>query len=56
VAAKAIPVLGAVSGAGVNYVFMDHFQDIARGHFTITRLEKKYGRALVEKVYREMSI
>ncbi len=56
VAAKAIPVLGAVSGAGVNYVFMDHFQEMARGHFTIARLEKKYGTALVERIYKEMPI
>lgn len=56
VAAKAIPVFGAVSGAGVNYLFMSHFQEMARGHFVILRLEKKYGSALVETVYRAISI
>jgi hypothetical protein len=55
-AAKAIPVLGAVSGAGINYLFMDHFQEMARGHFVVLRLERKYGSALVETVYREMPI
>ena len=56
VAAKAVPVLGAVSGAGVNYVFMNHFQEMARGHFVILRLEKKYGSYLVEKTYRELPL
>jgi hypothetical protein len=53
-AAKAIPVIGAVSGGTVNYLFMQHFQEMARGHFTIKRLENTYGRELVERVYREL--
>ncbi len=52
VAAKAVPVIGAVAGGAVNLAFMQHFQQMARGHFIIKRLEKKYGSALVEKVYR----
>lgn len=56
VAAKAVPVLGAVSGAGINYLFMDHFQEMARGHFAILRLEKKYGTEIVEGIYREMAV
>ncbi len=42
-AAQSIPLLGAAGGAMVNYVFMSHFQDIARGHFTVRRLEGMYG-------------
>src|ERR1017187_10346190 len=44
VAAQAIPVIGAVGGAVVNYAFIDHFQAVARGHFTVLRLERKYGK------------
>lgn len=33
-AAQAIPALGAVSGAIINTIFIDHFQDMARGHFS----------------------
>lgn len=33
VAAKAVPIVGAVSGAGINIIFMDHFQKMAEGHF-----------------------
>ncbi len=39
VAAQAVPILGAVGGAAVNTVFMNHFQSTARAHFTIRRLE-----------------
>ena len=45
VRASAVPVLGAVGGATVNFVFMNHFQRVAHGHFTIRRLERMYGPA-----------
>ena len=50
-AAQAVPVLGAVGGAAVNTAFMDHFQAIARGHFTVRRLERRYGKAVVREAY-----
>ena len=43
VAAQAVPVVGALGGAAVNYAFIEHFQDVARGHFTVRRLERAYG-------------
>ncbi|HUN95554.1 MAG TPA: EcsC family protein [Bradyrhizobium sp.] len=49
VAAGAVPILGAVGGATVNVIFMDHFQRIARGHFTLRRLERSYGAANVRR-------
>ncbi len=52
VAAKSIPAIGAVLGAMVNTVFMDHFQQMAHGHFTVRRLERKYGTAAVERAYQ----
>lgn len=54
VAAQAIPVIGAVGGAVVNVLFIDHFQDIARGHFTVRRLERAYGPELVRKAYAQL--
>jgi len=51
VAASAIPVLGALGGATINVIFMDHFQRIAQGHFTIRRLERRYGAATIERHY-----
>lgn len=53
-AAQAIPVIGALGGAAINVLFMDHFQDVARGHFTVQRLEGKYGRDIVDREYRDI--
>ncbi len=52
VAAKSIPALGAVLGATVNTLFIDHFQQAAHGHFAIRRLERRYGTAAVEAAYQ----
>jgi len=54
VAAQAIPVLGAVGGAVINVLFIDHFQDIARGHFTVRRLERTYGVETVRTAYARL--
>lgn len=51
VAAQAVPILGAVGGAAVNTVFMNHFQSTARAHFTIRRLERRYGAPAVRAAY-----
>jgi hypothetical protein len=50
-AASALPVLGAVGGATVNIIFMNHFQRVARGHFAIRRLERQYGPNVVRQLY-----
>lgn len=50
-AAQAIPAIGAAGGALINTLFMDHFQDMARGHFTIRRLERVYGAQRVRDAY-----
>jgi hypothetical protein len=54
VAAGALPVLGAVGGATVNMIFMDHFQRIAQGHFALRRLERTYGSANIRARYNEL--
>jgi len=51
IAAQAVPVIGAVGGGLINTVFIDHFQDIARGHFIIRRLEKVCGPEEVRRQY-----
>jgi hypothetical protein len=50
-AAQAVPMIGAVGGALINSVFIDHFQDIARGHFMIRRLERTYGPERIKQAY-----
>jgi hypothetical protein len=54
VAAQALPVVGALGGASVNYVFVEHFQQVARGHFIVRRLERAYGKAMVRAEYERL--
>lgn len=49
--AQLIPAVGAAGGALINTMFIDHFQDMARGHFTVRRLERKYGKDAVRTLY-----
>jgi len=55
-AAKAVPVVGAAGGAFINVLFLNHFQDMARGHFIVKRLEARYGTALVRAAYESIAI
>jgi hypothetical protein len=32
---------------------MDHFQDVAKGHFAVRRLERKYGERMVAEEYEK---
>ncbi len=54
VAASALPVVGAVGGATVNVIFMNHFQQLAQGHFTVRRLEREYGAETIRLHYAEL--
>lgn len=56
VAAKAVPIVGAAGGTVINVLFMDHFQDMARGHFIVKRLEAKYGVDVVRSTYESLAI
>ena len=53
-AAEMVPILGGVGGAAINLLFIKHFQATARGHFTVRRLERKYGGELVKKEYERV--
>jgi len=53
-AAQSVPVIGAFGGALINTMFIDHFQDISEGHFTVRQLERKYGFEVVKKIYDEL--
>jgi hypothetical protein len=54
-AAQLVPLIGAVGGAAINTIFIDHFQSVARGHFAVRRLERKYGEVVVRDKYREIA-
>jgi len=51
IVAQAIPVIGAIGGALINTIFIEHFQTMARGHFIIRRLERSYGPDVIETAY-----
>lgn len=53
-AAEAVPLVGALGGATINVVFIDHFQSMARGHFAVRRLERSYGAASVRARYEAL--
>ncbi|MFH1083484.1 MAG: EcsC family protein [Pseudomonadota bacterium] len=53
-AAQAVPLIGAAGGALINTIFIDHFQDMARGHFIVRRLERVYGTDEVQRQYEKL--
>ena len=53
-AAQAIPAIGAAGGAIINTIFIDHFQDMAKGHFIVRKLERVYGKEIIRKLYEEL--
>jgi hypothetical protein len=53
-AAQAVPVIGAFTGATINALFTDFYQDMARGHFTVKRLEEQYGYEQIKSEYAEI--
>lgn len=53
-AARLIPVAGALSAALLNLVFMQHYQDVAKGHFIVRRLERDHGMETVKSLYQQM--
>lgn len=55
-AAQAVPAIGAIGGGLINYIFITHFQDMAKGHFTVRRLERKYDPEFVKAEYKKIEV
>jgi hypothetical protein len=53
-AAQMVPVIGAAGGAIINTLFIAHYQDMARGHFIVRRLEKRYGAEPIRAAYEKL--
>ena len=47
-ALQAVPVVGAVAGASLNTAFLGHYRTLARAHFTVRRLERRFGEATIQ--------
>jgi hypothetical protein len=54
--AQAAPVVGAAGGAAVNLAFLEHFSGTAQAHFTVRRLERQYGPALIRAGYEALRV
>lgn len=52
--AQAVPIAGAVGGGSMNFIFINHFQKMATAHFSLRKLERKYGEEAVKKIYLEI--
>jgi hypothetical protein len=53
-AVQTIPLIGSIMGASINAAFIDHFQNVARGHFIVRKLERKYGKERIECEYKNI--
>lgn len=53
-AVQAVPMVGVFGGAAINTLFMDHYQDMGRGHFIVRRLERLHGQNEVRRLYDEV--
>lgn len=54
-AAQALPIIGAAGGAIINTIFIDHFQDMAKGHFIVRKLERQYSKETIKNIYKSLS-
>jgi hypothetical protein len=52
-AAELVPIAGAAGGMTLNILFSNHFQSLAEGHFTVRRLERRYGADAVRLGYEQ---
>lgn len=55
-AVQSVPVIGAIGGGAINYAFAEHFTGLARGHFTVRRLERAYGAEAVRSEYERLAL
>ena len=51
-AAQAVPVIGAVSGAAMNAAFLSYYREIARVRFALLKLAEVHGTETVEAEFR----
>lgn len=51
-AAQAVPVIGAVSGAALNAAFLSYYREIARIRFALLALARQHGTDAVEAEFR----
>jgi hypothetical protein len=51
-AAQAVPVIGAVSGAALNAAFLSYYREVARVRFALLKLAERHGTEAVQAEFR----
>ena len=51
-AAQAVPVIGAVSGAGLNAAYLGYYRELAKVRFGLLRLAETHGADIVQSAFR----
>ena len=51
--AQAVPVLGAATGAAINYAFLDYYERVADIHFRLLRLAQDHPGTDVDAAYAQ---
>ena len=52
-AAQAVPLLGSVAGAGINYAFLSYYQQMAHVRFGLRKLAERHDRDALLAAFRE---
>jgi hypothetical protein len=56
VLAQAVPIMGAVTGAGLNAAYMRYYREIARIRFALLRLAEVHGAEAVLTAFRDQAM
>ena len=51
--AQTVPVIGAATGAAINYAFVDYYEKVAKIHFTLLRLARENPGRDIDAAYAE---
>lgn len=51
VIAESLPIIGSIGGSAINTLFSEHYSSVARYHFGIKSLERKYGFKRIRAIY-----
>lgn len=52
--AQTLPIVGGITAATINYLFISHYQSMADAHFSIKKLEKEYTTEVVFSTYKSL--
>ncbi|NRA44983.1 MAG: EcsC family protein [Oligoflexales bacterium] len=51
IVAESVPIIGSIGGSAINSLFSEHYSSVARYHFGIRSLERKYGKNRIKTIY-----